>query len=56
MAPVSSMGEVPNQPATPNRTIRVGDELWEAAMKKAHDEGRTLTDVIADCLRRYLRE
>lgn len=47
---------VPNQPATPNRTIRVPDELWEAAQRKAADRGETVTDVILRALRRYLRD
>lgn len=51
-----SIGEVPNQPATPTHSIRVDDDLWRAALRKAHDEGRTLTDVIIECLRRYLRD
>jgi predicted DNA binding CopG/RHH family protein len=46
----------PNQPATPNRTIRVPDELWEAAKRKASDRGETVTDVILRALRRYLRD
>jgi predicted HicB family RNase H-like nuclease len=47
---------VPNQPATPNHTIRVDDELWRAAMNKAHDQGETLTDVIVRALKAYLRD
>lgn len=46
----------PNQPATPNHTIRVDDELWQAALRKAHDQGETLTDVIVRALKRYLRD
>lgn len=46
----------PNQPATSNKTVRIPDELWDACMKKAHDEGKTLTEVIIDCLRRFLRD
>lgn len=47
---------VPNQPATPTHSIRVDDELWQAALKKAHDQGETLTDVIVRALRAYLRD
>jgi hypothetical protein len=43
-------------PATPKRSVRVPDDLWRAAMKKAHDRGETLTDVIIRALVRYLRE
>ena len=51
-----SIGEVPNQPATPNRTIRVPDDVWEPAMAKAHAEGTTLTEVIIRALKAYLRD
>lgn len=47
---------VPNQPATPNRTVRVPDEVWEAARRIAADRGETVTDVILRGLRRYVRE
>lgn len=56
MAPAPSVPPVPNQPATPNRTIRVPDELWEAAMRVAHDNGETVTAVIIRALTRYVRE
>lgn len=46
----------PNQPATPVHCIRCDDELWEAALRKAHDEGMTLTEVIVRALKRYLRD
>lgn len=47
---------MPNQPKTPNHSVRVDDELWQAALRKAHERGETLTDVIRDALRRYLRD
>lgn len=47
---------MPNQPATPNRTVRVPDELWQAAMRVAHDRGETVTEVIIRALTRYVRE
>ena len=50
------MPSVPNQPATPNRTIRVPDEVWEAARRKAQDRGETITAVIIRALIRYARE
>jgi hypothetical protein len=53
---VPRVRKVPNQPATPNRTIRVPDEIWEPAVKKAHDEGTTVTEVIVKCLERFLRD
>ena len=47
---------MPNQPATPNRTIRVPDEVWEPALVKAHAEGKTLTEVIVKALEAFLRD
>lgn len=47
---------VPDQPKTPLRSVRVPDELWEAALRKAHDRGETVTDVIIRALKRYLRD
>lgn len=40
---------------TPPRSVRVEDELWEAAKAKAAAEGRTITDVIVAALKRYVR-
>jgi hypothetical protein len=45
---------MPNQPKTPVRTVRVDDGLWRAAQEKAKAEGRTLTGVIVDYLKRYV--
>jgi hypothetical protein len=39
---------------TPLRNLRVPDELWQAALAKAHADERTLTDVILAYLRRYV--
>lgn len=50
------MRRVPNQPATPIRTVRVPDELWEAAKRAAADRDETVTDVIIRALTRYVRE
>jgi hypothetical protein len=47
---------VPNQPATPTRTVRVPDDLWQAAKRAAADNGETVTDVIVRALKRYVRE
>jgi hypothetical protein len=45
---------MPNQPKTPVRGLRVDDRLWRAAQEKARTEGRTLTGVIVDYLKRYV--
>lgn len=45
---------MPNQPKTPVRGIRVDDGLWRRAQEKAAAEGRTLTGVLVDYLKRYV--
>ena len=47
---------MPNQPATPHRSVRVPDELWEAAQRVASDRGETVTAVILRALKRYVRD
>ncbi len=47
---------MPNQPATPHRSLRIPDEEWEEALRIARDRGETLTDVVRRALRRYIRE
>jgi hypothetical protein len=39
---------------TPNRNLRVIDEIWLPALAKARAEDRTLTEVIVTYLRRYI--
>lgn len=47
---------MPDRPGhTPRRTIRVPDELWEAAKEKADSQGRTISEVIVRALERYVR-
>lgn len=38
---------------TPHRTIRVSDELWQAAQKQAAHDQRDLTSVIVEHLHHY---
>jgi predicted HicB family RNase H-like nuclease len=47
---------VPNKPKTPQRTVRIPDEVWFAAKQKAARRGETLTDVILRALKRYIRD
>lgn len=47
---------VPNKPATPHRSVRISDELWEAAKRVAADRGETVTAVIIRALMRYVRD
>ena len=47
------LGAMPNQPKTPQRTVRVPDEVWDAAKVKAKERGDNLSDVIRRALQRY---
>jgi hypothetical protein len=46
----------PNQPKTPLHSVRVDQELWEAALRIAADRRETVTEVIVRALTRYVRE
>jgi hypothetical protein len=46
----------PNQPKTPNRAIRVPDELWKAAQAKAAERGENISTVIRRALLLYAHE
>lgn len=39
---------------TPKRTVRVPDAVWDEAKQKAEAEGKNVSDVVNDCLRRYI--
>lgn len=45
---------MPNQPATPNRSIRVPDDLWDEVLRIAHDRHMTATAVILLAVKRYV--
>ena len=45
---------MPNQPKTPQRKVRVEEELWRSAQAAAHNRGETVSDVIRRALRRYV--
>jgi hypothetical protein len=47
---------MPNAPRTPTRSVRVSDELWNAARAIAKGRGETVTDVILRGLQEYVRE
>ena len=44
----------PRTGRTPVRNIRVAEQLWRDAQAKAEAEGRTLTEVLATYLTRYV--
>jgi len=45
---------VPNARGTPRRTIRIPDDLWDAATAKAEKRGESVSDVIRRGLERYV--
>lgn len=46
---------VPNQPATPKRSVRVPDETWLTARANAAERGEDVATVIREALERYNR-
>jgi membrane protein implicated in regulation of membrane protease activity len=52
--PDGRTGTVPDD-RTPHRTIRIPDELWEAAKQAAAENGETVTVVVRRALRNYVR-
>jgi hypothetical protein len=47
---------VPNAPRTPNRSVRVPEDLWVEAKRLAAEQGETVTEVIVRCLRQYVAD
>lgn len=49
---------MPNKPRpeNPARPVRVEDELWEASLNKAHEQGTTVSEVIRTALRAFVGE
>jgi|GEM_PF-2946796 len=50
-----TVGTVPNKPKTPVSNFRIPEDVKEAATAKAKAEGKTLTDVVVEALRRYIK-
>lgn len=44
---------MPNQPKTPTRNFRIPDDVYKAALKKASDDGQSLSEVVREFLVRY---
>jgi hypothetical protein len=42
-------------PATPLRNVRIEDDIWYPAMRRAEAEGRALSEVVREILREYGR-
>jgi len=41
------------KPPTPIRTVRVPDDVWQAAQERAAEKGETVSAVIVRALKRY---
>ena len=41
---------------TTKRNIRIDDKLWQAALAKAREQGRTVSDVVRELLSKWIRE
>lgn len=46
---------MPNSPATPNRNIRIADDLWDEVQRIADDQGVSSSEVVRRALRAYVR-
>ena len=44
------MARPPRRP----RSVKVEDDLWDAAMRKAEERGEILSEVIREALKRYI--
>ncbi len=51
-----TIGRMPNQPKTPQRTVRVDDELWAAAKATAAARDEAVSEVIVRALEDYVAE
>lgn len=40
---------------TPHRTVRVADDVWKPAVALAAERGETVTGVVTEALRRYVK-
>lgn len=40
---------------TPLRSLRVPDDLWQAAVMRADEQGTTVTAVLLDALRAFVK-
>lgn len=46
----------PNAPRTPHRTIRINNELWDAAKEAAAEDGETVSDLLRRLLENHLAQ
>lgn len=41
---------------TPKRSVRIDDARWAAAKAKAEREGKTVSDVLKECIDKYVED
>jgi predicted transcriptional regulator len=46
---------MPNTPGTPRRTVRIPDDLWDAAARIAAARDESLSDILRQALERYVK-
>ena len=51
-----TISSMPNQPKTPMKSFRISEDLYRAALCKAEEEGKTLSDVVREALEKYIQE
>ncbi|MGV8973142.1 MAG: CopG family transcriptional regulator [Rhodoglobus sp.] len=51
-----SVSDVPNQPATPQRSVRMSDETWEQIKTSAAAQGMSASELVREVVEAYLRE
>lgn len=51
----ATIPDVRNAEQTPRRTVRVSNEVWDAAAAKAEEKGETVSDVVRRALIAYAR-
>lgn len=50
-----TISSMPNQPKTPMKSFRISEDLYRAALSKAEEEGKTLSDVVREALEKYIQ-
>lgn len=53
--PALTVRGVPNKPATPSRSIRISDDVWELLRRIADERGESVTEVVRRAIGQYLR-
>ena len=52
----ATIGTMPNKPKTPLRAFRIEDELWLEAVRIAGARGESVSEILRDALKRYVKK